>query len=56
VEHAERMGETKNPYVILVGKSEWKKSLERTRHEGRVILLLFHLMELILYSYCHGIE
>jgi len=31
VGHAERMGEMRNAYKILVGKSEGKRPLERTK-------------------------
>jgi transcription termination factor 2 len=32
--HVARMGETRNPYRILVGKSEGKRSLGRPRRKG----------------------
>jgi hypothetical protein len=36
--HAAHTAEMRDAYEILVGKSEGKKSLERQRHRGKIIL------------------
>lgn len=33
--HVARIGETRNTYKILVGRSEWNSPLERTRHKWK---------------------
>jgi len=32
-EHAARVGEMKNAYIILIGKPEWKRTLWRPRRK-----------------------
>jgi hypothetical protein len=38
--HVARMGAMKNAYIILIGKSEWKRPLERhwRRMEANIIM------------------
>jgi hypothetical protein len=49
--HAARMGETKNAYRILVGKSEWKRPLERPHRKYR----LPRFLSIVAFVYVAGI-